>query len=277
MNNDSNVTNRTNGTALDRRRRYRRRLKNQSKEKQSVSSNSGGSSISGDSSISGSGNSTSGDNNNDAGSGSRQNNVVGNDRDSVKTGRLTKLYKTELCRSFLKSNFCRYGSLCQFAHGVSDLRHRHIDEKFKTKLCSNFPHCLYKDRCQFIHDETPDQLAMMRAFGRQLFFVADEKKNEDKEDEEEEEEEDNGIKEILDNNESHDAIVLPTSLTYSIWSTPCFSIGSVGGGGGSCSSSNESSSNHTPLASPAHLRRLKVFDSIAARLSADSEPFLPNL
>jgi len=33
-----------------------------------------------------------------------------------------RLYKTELCRSFNKTGYCRYGLKCQFAHGIQELR-----------------------------------------------------------------------------------------------------------------------------------------------------------
>lgn len=32
------------------------------------------------------------------------------------------LYKTELCRSFEETGYCRYGLKCQFAHNVNELR-----------------------------------------------------------------------------------------------------------------------------------------------------------
>jgi Zinc finger C-x8-C-x5-C-x3-H type (and similar) len=48
------------------------------------------------------------------------------------------LYKTELCRSFQKTNCCSYGKRCQFAHGVSELVEppRYVQEK-RTR-CSAF-------------------------------------------------------------------------------------------------------------------------------------------
>lgn len=32
------------------------------------------------------------------------------------------MYKTRNCRSFIVSGKCRYGSKCQFAHGIEELR-----------------------------------------------------------------------------------------------------------------------------------------------------------
>jgi len=33
-----------------------------------------------------------------------------------------RLYKTELCKSFNRTGYCRYGLKCQFAHGIQELR-----------------------------------------------------------------------------------------------------------------------------------------------------------
>jgi hypothetical protein len=65
-------------------------------------------------------------------------------------------YKTEICRGFARTGRCDYGHLCQFAHGVTELRPRLFDEKFKTEYCENFHkngHCAFGSRCKFIHDE----------------------------------------------------------------------------------------------------------------------------
>jgi hypothetical protein len=64
------------------------------------------------------------------------------------------LYKTELCRSFEETGTCRYGSKCQFAHGVSDLRPVLRHPKYKTEVCKTFHTfgtCPYGKRCRFIH------------------------------------------------------------------------------------------------------------------------------
>ena len=67
-------------------------------------------------------------------------------------------YKTEICRSHQYSGACEYGSSCQFAHGLEELRTREVDSKFKTERCKNFhafgpSTCWYGPRCKFIHDE----------------------------------------------------------------------------------------------------------------------------
>ncbi|XP_051844993.1 mRNA decay activator protein ZFP36 [Antechinus flavipes] len=63
-------------------------------------------------------------------------------------------YKTELCRTFSESGKCRYGSKCQFAHGLEELRPASRHPKYKTELCRKFlllGACPYGTRCHFIH------------------------------------------------------------------------------------------------------------------------------
>jgi len=77
---------------------------------------------------------------------------------------INELYKTEMCRSYAESLFCRYGSKCQFAHGEEELRLIKRHPKYKTRLCRKFTQsgtCLYGQRCRFIHEEksSPVELA----------------------------------------------------------------------------------------------------------------------
>lgn len=68
------------------------------------------------------------------------------------------LYKTELCRSFVETGSCRYGSKCQFAHGRKELRPVLRHPKYKTEICKTFHTigtCPYGTRCRFIH-KRPD-------------------------------------------------------------------------------------------------------------------------
>lgn len=65
-------------------------------------------------------------------------------------------YKTELCRSFEETGQCRYGSKCQFAHGMQELRTLNRHPKYKTELCRTFHTtglCSYGQRCNFIHND----------------------------------------------------------------------------------------------------------------------------
>ena len=66
------------------------------------------------------------------------------------------LYKTELCRTFEETGFCRYGVKCQFAHDKSELRIIPRHPRYKTEICRTFwelGNCPYGKRCCFIHLE----------------------------------------------------------------------------------------------------------------------------
>ncbi|ORY01961.1 hypothetical protein K493DRAFT_163980, partial [Basidiobolus meristosporus CBS 931.73] len=63
-------------------------------------------------------------------------------------------YKTEFCRSYEETGYCRYGSKCQFAHSSSELRVIARHPKYKTVICKTFWEqgtCPYGKRCCFIH------------------------------------------------------------------------------------------------------------------------------
>jgi butyrate response factor 1 len=65
------------------------------------------------------------------------------------------LYKTELCRSWVESASCKYGSKCQFAHGQHELRPVIRHPKYKTEICKTFHTngtCPYGRRCRFVHN-----------------------------------------------------------------------------------------------------------------------------
>jgi hypothetical protein len=65
------------------------------------------------------------------------------------------LYKTELCRSWVESACCKYGSKCQFAHGQHELRPVIRHPKYKTEICKTFHTngtCPYGKRCRFVHN-----------------------------------------------------------------------------------------------------------------------------
>lgn len=71
------------------------------------------------------------------------------------------LYKTELCRSFVETGTCRYGSKCQFAHGKSELRPVLRHPKYKTEICKTFHTigtCPYGTRCRFIHKKPETEI-----------------------------------------------------------------------------------------------------------------------
>ncbi|XP_062872950.1 mRNA decay activator protein ZFP36L1 [Trichomycterus rosablanca] len=68
-------------------------------------------------------------------------------------------YKTELCRTFSERGVCKYGSKCQFAHGVDELRGINRHPKYKTEPCRTFHSigfCPYGIRCHFVHNNDDD-------------------------------------------------------------------------------------------------------------------------
>lgn len=70
-------------------------------------------------------------------------------------------YKTEMCRTYQKTGYCTYENICQFAHGIEDLRPRRYGVKYKTWLCKNYHldgDCRFGSRCNFIHDEKRVQI-----------------------------------------------------------------------------------------------------------------------
>ena len=42
----------------------------------------------------------------------------------------SNLYKTQLCRNYMSNGKCKYGRVCQFAHGRKEL------EKYSSVVCS---------------------------------------------------------------------------------------------------------------------------------------------
>jgi hypothetical protein len=65
-------------------------------------------------------------------------------------------YKTELCKTFLETNFCPYGNKCRFAHGNKELNNKEQIANYKKKLCKSFHslgYCMYGNRCNFKHFE----------------------------------------------------------------------------------------------------------------------------
>jgi len=75
------------------------------------------------------------------------------------------LYKTELCKAYLKKGSCKYGAGCHFAHGVTELRRARKHPRFKTEMCKAFHEsgsCSFGTGCAFIHDETEEELQRIR-------------------------------------------------------------------------------------------------------------------
>ncbi|XP_041920351.1 LOW QUALITY PROTEIN: mRNA decay activator protein ZFP36 [Alosa sapidissima] len=71
-------------------------------------------------------------------------------------------YKTELCRTYAERGMCKYGSKCQFAHGLEELRDLNRHPKYKTEPCRTFHSvgfCPYGIRCHFVHNNEDDDHA----------------------------------------------------------------------------------------------------------------------
>ncbi|CAF0778124.1 unnamed protein product [Adineta steineri] len=71
-------------------------------------------------------------------------------------------YKTESCRSYHETGFCKYGEKCQFAHGYHEIRSLNRHPKYKTVLCRTYHctgYCPYGPRCHFVHDQCSDTLS----------------------------------------------------------------------------------------------------------------------
>ncbi|CAI4046154.1 Tis11p SKDI_12G1810 [Saccharomyces kudriavzevii IFO 1802] len=77
-----------------------------------------------------------------------------------------QLYKTELCESFTLKGTCPYGSKCQFAHGLNELKVKKSCKNFRTKPCVNWEklgYCPYGRRCCFKHGDDNDIAVYVKA------------------------------------------------------------------------------------------------------------------
>jgi hypothetical protein len=54
------------------------------------------------------------------------------------SNRKKTLYKTELCRSTEETGECPYGTKCQFAHSLAELRVIDRHPRYKTQMCKTF-------------------------------------------------------------------------------------------------------------------------------------------
>lgn len=97
---------------------------------------------------------------------SGNNNSDGSVSSSSRENTNSGLYKTELCESFTTKGACRYGSKCQFAHGLSELKFRQFGNNFRTKPCINWTklgYCPYGKRCCFKHGSDQDIKIYLKA------------------------------------------------------------------------------------------------------------------
>ena len=92
--------------------------------------------------------------------------TVGLDTKSLATSR----YKTEMCRPFTETGFCKYGDKCQFAHGTHEMKCMPRHPKYKSELCRTFHTtglCPYGPRCHFIHSEDETKLTEINLMKQQ--------------------------------------------------------------------------------------------------------------
>ncbi|XP_003976592.1 mRNA decay activator protein ZFP36L1 [Takifugu rubripes] len=79
----------------------------------------------------------------------------GSSKPATPSPHVSTRYKTELCRTYEESGTCKYGTKCQFAHGLDELRGISRHPKYKTELCRTFHtigFCPYGARCHFVHN-----------------------------------------------------------------------------------------------------------------------------
>jgi butyrate response factor 1 len=95
-----------------------------------------------------------------------------NNRISVKNGSPRKgntpsdKYKTELCRPYLETRHCKYGSRCRYAHGKKELKTVNRHPNFRTVLCLPYHYegvCTYGVRCCYIHNADEEVVGRMAA------------------------------------------------------------------------------------------------------------------
>ena len=82
-------------------------------------------------------------------------NIINNAETTIKVS--PKKFKTELCKNWLESGKCIFGSKCTFAHGKEEIQSkRKNSEKYKSKPCKSFHiqlFCPFGSHCIFQHDE----------------------------------------------------------------------------------------------------------------------------
>ena len=97
-------------------------------------------------------------------------------------------YKTELCKTFEKTNFCPYGNKCRFAHGKEELFEKsECIFNYKKKDCKSFYsniYCIYGSRCLFKHSdkfENQDRMFYTGLLAIRSYYqiIANKKNNED--------------------------------------------------------------------------------------------------
>ncbi|KAK8546592.1 hypothetical protein V6N13_067798 [Hibiscus sabdariffa] len=74
------------------------------------------------------------------------------------------MVKTELCNKWQETGACPYGDLCQFAHGIAELRPVIRHPRYKTQVCRMVlagEACPYGHRCHFRHSLTEQEQLLL--------------------------------------------------------------------------------------------------------------------
>ena len=83
------------------------------------------------------------------------NNITINYNYKAKASDFKIKYKTELCKNYEMSGYCKYGNSCAYAHGIENLRSKVTNTTaYRTRKCKRFfedGYCPYGSRCQFQH------------------------------------------------------------------------------------------------------------------------------
>jgi hypothetical protein len=88
-------------------------------------------------------------------------------KSDIEQPKTVRLFKSEMCKSFVELGKCKFGDRCQFAHGKEELRDVPRPEKYKTKKCRKFFEegmCAYGSRCVYLHSEASPQDNKQAAF-----------------------------------------------------------------------------------------------------------------
>lgn len=75
----------------------------------------------------------------------------------LKASKNIVLFKTEMCRNFVKTGECQFGDDCHFAHGGDQLRAVDSHPKHKTSKCKFYFEkgvCPYGPKCHFLHESS---------------------------------------------------------------------------------------------------------------------------
>ena len=65
-------------------------------------------------------------------------------------------FKTQLCKNFMSQGKCKYGQLCNFAHGVSELQRSKSKQDKNFRPCKSYHlsgYCSNGSKCQYLHNE----------------------------------------------------------------------------------------------------------------------------